>query len=42
MKKIIYNGEKGVFYTDKEFQTLREKILAQKELISKLEKEVRA
>ena len=40
MKRTTLDGVNGVFFTDKEFVSLQEKILAQKELINDLEKEV--
>lgn len=41
MKKIEYNGECGVFFTNEEFVALQEKVSAQKVLISELEKEMK-
>ena len=40
MKKTTIDGVNGVFFTNKEIVNLQEKILAQKELINDLEKEV--
>ena len=40
MKKIEYKGQNGVFFTNEEFVKLQEKVLAQRELINDLEKEM--
>ena len=40
MEKITHNGVEGVFYPKDEYQTLRETVLAQNELIEQLKKEV--
>ena len=40
MEKIIHKGVEGVFYPKDEYQTLRETVLAQNELIEQLTKKV--
>jgi hypothetical protein len=40
MKKITYQGEDGVFYSQEEFQSLQSKILEQNQLIQDLLKKV--
>lgn len=40
MEKIIHNGVDGVFYPKDEYQTLRETVIAQNELIAKLMREM--
>lgn len=41
MEKITHKGKKGVFYTDKEYQEIQNRILAQKKLINEFKELVK-
>ncbi len=41
MIPTVYKGEKGIFFPQEEFEELKMKILAQKELIQQFEKELK-